>query len=225
MKPHFILYACRPEKFAQAIESIKDCLDYTIVIDNRSEFDRVCSPQEATPHKITVRKPEVALGVSQGLNLCMYIARDMGAPWFSYMHDDCEVVGDGLTRLRATARELFAASSPPAMVLTRSENEVERGGNHQGPCDVLCAYNVEACLSIGGYDWLSFPDYHADLDLYTRLNMAGYQNVQVDVTVRHRDGDGATHRISEHRMRAHCAVDEAHRKLWQEMARERGIPV
>jgi hypothetical protein len=222
MNPHFILYACRPQVFARAIDSIADCLDFTIVLDNRSAFDHVCSPQEATPHKIKVRRPEVALGVSQALTLCMYIARDMGAPWFSYMHDDCQVIGDGLARLRVGAEHVFTEHPKTAMLLTKSENEVERAGNYMGPCDVLCAYNVAACLAVGGYDWLSFPDYHGDMDLYTRLNAAGYVNKQIDVTVRHMDGGGASHRISEHRMRAHSAVDEAHRKLWYEIAKERG---
>ena len=222
MIPHFIIYTSRPKTFAAAIESVSDFLDETIVLDNRSEFDRdVPSPQEATDYEITVRKVEVALGISQAITLCMYHAREMGAPWFSYMHDDCVVIDEGLERMRTFAEGAFTSPNV-AMVLTKSHNEVERGGNHIGPSDVMCCFDVAACLHVGGYDWISFPDYHGDLDLYSRLALAGYKTIQSGVTVEHRDIDGATHRASAHRMRAHEAYDEAGRQLWFRLAAERG---
>ncbi len=213
--PHYVVYTNSPGPFKRAMDSIQPYLMRTIVIDNRALFDESPAPQELLPYKVRVYKPDCALYIAQVLTMLITMTQEMGHPWFTWMHDDC-VMPEGVQDQFYQRVEQIDADDPNWSVIFTT--------TVQGQSDVFCAYHVAPCLVVQGYDWLSFPSYHADAHFYGRLKKAGFDQYQTNLFVEHSKNNDRTLNTSALRFRAHCAYDEASRKLWYEIREKEGLP-
>jgi hypothetical protein len=213
--PHYVVYTNSPGPFKRAMASIEKQWARTIVIDNRALFDESLPPQELVPG-VRVYKPDCALYIAQVLTMLITMTQAMGHSYFTWMHDDADVPEGAFEGLLDFV-EAKNSEEPDrwSIIFTRTEG---------GQADVLCAYNVGPCLTVGGYDWLSFPSYHADAHFYGRLKKAGFEQYQTNILVGHSKNNDRTLNTSDRRFRAHGAYDEASRKFWYSEKEREGLP-
>ncbi len=214
--PHYVVYTNSPGPFVRAMATIQDHLHHTIVIDNRALFDESPAPQELVPYHVRVYKPDCALYIAQVLTMLMTKTAEMGHSYFTWMHDDAVIPPGAFDALLAFVEEKNRTEPQRwSVVFTRTEG---------GQSDVFCAYNIGPCLALKGYDWLSFPSYHADAHFYGRLKKAGYDQYHSDILVGHSPLNDRTLNTSKQRFDAHEAYDEASRKLWYKLRDRDGLP-
>ncbi len=213
--PHYVLYTNSPGPFKRAMESIRDYWQRTIVIDNRALFDEAPPPRELVHGEFAVYKPDCALYIAQALTMLITKTHEMGFEWFTWMHDDCVMPPGVQATFYERLAEIDGKDPNWSVIFTTTV---------QGQSDVFCAYHIGPCLAVQGYDWLSFPSYHADAHFYGRLKKAGFDQYQTMLYVEHSKNNDRTLNTSELRFRAHCAYDEASRKLWYEIREKEKLP-
>jgi hypothetical protein len=138
-----------------------------------------------------------------------------GHEWFTWMHDDAEIPPGIFEQLLAYVHAKNVGGVNWSIIFTRTLG---------GQSDVFCAYRIAPCLAVKGYDWLSFPSYHADAHFYGRLAKAGYPQFQSDLLVGHSPLNDRTLNTSSLRFQAHEAYDESSRKLWYKIRERDGLP-
>jgi hypothetical protein len=212
--PHYVVYTNSPGRLKVACASIEQYRNRTIIIDNRALFDEASPPEELVPGW-RVYKPDCALYISQVLTMLITKTHEMGHKWFTWMHDDCIVPPGIQAQFYERLAQIDAQDPDWSVIFTTTVG---------GQADVFCAYNVGPCLAVQGYDWLSFPSYHADAHFYGRLTKAGFAQYQTNLVVEHSKNNDRTLNTSDLRFRAHCAYDEAGRKFWYEERQRLGLP-
>ena len=160
---HYIPYVNNPELLIKSYNSAR-FHDDVVILDNRGAFYKEKDPKEFIRplhrgHKI--RKLDISLTTAQIMNYMLIDSYKRGDKFFTWQHGDIEYSPDVLLDFRRYVLDLV--STDWGIIYTHH--------------DLLSAYNVEALMSINGWDALSFPYYFLDNDIAARLNKAGYKLV------------------------------------------------
>ena len=171
---HFISYVNCPELFIKAVTStaLLSTKGIGVIFDNRSDMS-LPSPMEVLDsaglkgfqyEEFCFIRPDVPLTTAQVMNFMVSISSSLGKDFFTWIHSDGEV----------TCAPTFLVDE----ARSRVENN-EKWGALFTQYDVFCAFNVQACLAAGEWDWLRFPFYFLDNDYYRRLREAGYPTIDI----------------------------------------------
>ena len=160
---HYIPYVNSPELLIKSYESARFYND-VIILDNRGVFSKQEDPRKFIRplhrgHKI--RKLDISLTTAQIMNYMLIDSFKRGDKFFTWQHGDVEYSPDVFLDFRWYVMNLV--STDWGIIYTHH--------------DLLAAYNVEALMSINGWDALSFPYYFLDNDIAARLHKAGYKMV------------------------------------------------
>ena len=169
---HYIPYVNNPELLIKSYNSARFHND-VVILDNRGAFSKEEDPRKfISPlrrgHKI--RKLDVSLTTAQIMNYMLLDSFKKGDKFFTWQHGDIEYSPDVLLDFLMYVR--YLVSTDWGIIYTHH--------------DLLAAYNVEALMSVNGWDALSFPYYFLDNDIASRLSKAGYKliiyNTQSEIT-------------------------------------------
>jgi hypothetical protein len=193
---------------------------FTTIIDNREQSKECDADLAKIAPGIQVYNPPVPLTTAQTMNLMLRLAVEHRLPFFTWQHLDAVCLADTSQGIPALARELLARGEPWGAILTRSElaRPVELDGKiyRAIATDAFSAYNTQALLTIGGWDWLRFPYYVLDSDLHIRLERSGYPVITTEFQVDHLCFS-QTLRSSPER----SVLAEAHWPLWRQLFSEK----
>ena len=143
----------------KAVRSVKPYLYNEYIIFNNSEQEIPHIIYAETPFKILT--PESRKSFMETQNIMRQYAIDNGFDYYSFMHNDGQIVDDTDVRL-----------------VNYVENINEKWGIVFTYYDVLCAFNTEAVKNIGLWGDENWPEqssgYFLDCDYYRRLEQAGY---------------------------------------------------
>lgn len=118
---------------------------------------------------LTPWTPITPLTFAQSMNVARQYALETGAPWYAFLHNDAEVVGD-----------LAAALAGPMAMHMQTASWGALFTNY----DAFAVFNPVAMRAVGPWDE-NIPWYYCDNDMYRRLTLAGYPIHRVDLAVRH----------------------------------------
>jgi GT2 family glycosyltransferase len=164
--PLYIPFLNRPDLLDLAVRSAyKSGVDATII--NNSSDDNT----KGSCDWLTIIRPPVPLTFAQSQNWMLRMAEDRQAPFYLFCHSDAEA-GEG------TVQKLIEL----AQSLT---NEGRKWGVIFTNYDALAAFNTEAFREVGGWD-TELSWYHSDIDMYRRLELAGYELVKSNLPVKHK---------------------------------------
>lgn len=220
--PHFVPFVTGQHLLIRAMKSAESHAHRIILIDNRDNFGNEPRPQSYLPFDVECWKPQTALNHSQMMTWLAFECRRLGYPFFTWMHHDCEVVEDSLSKLLQTAYIARDTGERWGVLLTRDPSRVAADGawNH---VDVMSAINIEAVFDVKGWDWVRFPDYYSDYDFYGRLRKAGWSVRQTGFNIVHQNGGSTTVKADQNRAEVNKATWAARGALWELRRRELGL--
>lgn len=157
---HYIPYVNAPELLKNSYHSARFMRDVTI-LDNRGLFTVADDPKAhfklRRGHRL--RRIDVSLTTAQIMNYMLIESHKRGDKYFTWQHGDVEY-----------SPELGRDFEDYIYNLKRTD-----WGIIYTDHDLVAAYNVEALMSIYGWDQYSFPYYFLDNDIACRLDYAGYK--------------------------------------------------
>ncbi len=161
MIPIFIPYVNRPDLLERAVASVGRINEaQTLVLNNSGSELKI----------LYSRTPPVPLTFAQTQNWMLAIAEELNAPFYLFMHNDAEAVGDTVQRLVAMANAFTIQKRKWGVIFTAY--------------DALAAFNTAAFREVGGWDQF-LEWYHSDNDMYRRLRLAGYETIDSNLPVNH----------------------------------------
>lgn len=147
-----------------------------ILIDNSD--GQLGDRYKGTPH-VSVFTPPIPLMFTQMSNLEYRMTAAFGKKYYIHMHSDAEFPSSRIDDLVNVARKADDESRRWLVAFTLY--------------DILCIYNVDAMMNLGGYDSHMFRFYHSDLDLWYRAKLAGYERIEAGgESVVHNGGGSVT---------------------------------
>ena len=159
----FISYVNGPDLLLDAYNSYKKYFDVRIL--NNS-----LSPLGEEYEKAEVTNMRVSLTTGQSFNWFRSVAMEEEMKYFFWSHHDCIVTPEQVERTKDYVQSL----------------EDPKWGMVFTAYDVFCAFNTQALREVGGWDTLRFQYYSGDVDLYRRLEEAGWNKHDIG-------GEGVTH--------------------------------
>ncbi|WP_338134391.1 glycosyltransferase family 2 protein [Cohnella candidum] len=175
-------YVNRPDLLYRAVHSVKPCWKHAVIIDNsESEFFR---REPFFSERLTVYEPPVPLRYPQMMNLMQKWGKEKGCDVILFFHSDAEVHPGTVEQFLSELETMKAEGRKWGVAFTNY--------------DVLVAYNMEAVREVGQWDTV-FYDYHADIDYYRRLQLAGYEIVYTSLGVTHCNGGSNTSKSDTYR--------------------------
>ncbi len=150
-------------------EAVASTEPYPVTIIDNSDGklgDRYNDP------RIEIYRPPVPLHFTQTMNLEFKLAKDRGAQYCIHLHSDAKFPAERIADIAEKARKADADGKKWLIGYTLY--------------DILCIYNVESALAVGGYDWLISNFYHADNHLWRKARLLGYELLEFG-------GDGVVH--------------------------------
>lgn len=188
----------------------------TTIIDNRDRPDERGVDLAEIVGEVAVYTPPVPLTTAQTMNLMFRLSAEQGLPYFTWQHLDAVCLADTAERLPDLAHDLLARGEPWGVLLTRSAlarpHQLDGVTYRAIATDSFAAFNTAALRAVGGWDWVRFPFYVLDSDLYVRLQRAGFPVVHTELPVDH-VRFSQTLRADPER----DAVAEAHWPLWRQL--------
>lgn len=163
MIPLFIPYVNRPDLLEKALASVSGCNQTQSLVINNS------GSELPLLYQLT---PSVPLTFAQTQNWMIAMAGELNALFYLFCHSDAEAVGDTVQRLVAMANAYTIQKKKWGAIFTAY--------------DALAAFNTEAMREIGGWDPL-LPWYFADNNTYRKLRLAGYELIESNLPVKHKN--------------------------------------
>ncbi len=160
----------RADLLHQCIESAKELADDLTVIDNSEDGWVSNSYHHGNGVQHFIYTPAVPMTFTQSMNFEFKDTVAKGKKFCVHMHSDAVIPEGAITKLLEAARLV--------------ESQGRKWGVIYTLYDVLCVYNPEAYLDIGGYD-TNFAAYFSDQDWYHRLDLAGYERIDTGIEVGH----------------------------------------
>ena len=154
----------RPDLLQQAVTNAWEVWDDLTVIDNSVEGMVV------EPESIKVHRGLVPMSYTQSMNWGFADTLRKGKKFCLHMHSDSIVPEGAIEKLMSRVREIDGSGKKWGVVYTYY--------------DVLCVFNAEAAVEIGGFD-TNFHAYYSDNDFYHRMELAGYERFNTEHNVGH----------------------------------------
>lgn len=163
--PIFIPYVNRLDLLRKAVGSVP-------LSPERWQVEVINNSGSPLPEDICAGdcNPPVPLTAAQSLSWMQIMARDWPSPFYLWMHNDAEAVGDTVERLVSMAEMYTSQRRRWAVIFTNY--------------DALAAYNTEAFEEVGPWDTF-LEQYCTDNDMYRRLRLAGYEMIDSGLPVNH----------------------------------------
>ncbi len=157
---HFIPFVNNYSLLEKAYNSCRTFTGSVIILDNRDIITDERNPIElGISENHSIIKMPVPLSTAQMMNYILFFAHSAGESHFTWQHSDAYYSPECLTKLWFNVESI----------------EDKNWGVIHTHYDILCAYNTQALMSIGGWDYIRFPWYFLDNDIHIRLEKAGYQ--------------------------------------------------
>ncbi len=167
--PLFIFHTNRGDLTEKAYLSVCEHFNVTI-IDNSGTNEIINS----FPYVAHVYVPPIPFNFQQSHNLILKWAQQNNYPWYFWMHNDAQSVGDTAQRL-----------------IEYVEGLTDKWGTVFTYYDCFCAFNTEAMTTVNGWSVL-FPQYFGDCHLYRKLRLAGYPTLDTGFPCSHYNGTDAS---------------------------------
>lgn len=152
----------------KAVKSIKPHLYDEYFIFNNSNNIIPEHIYNNTPFKVW--NPIRRMTFTETQNIMMNYAIDNNFDYYSFMHNDCEVIDDADIRLIEYANKLVSENNNWGIIFTHY--------------DVLCVFNTNAVKNVGiwGDDKWPFQQsgYYLDVDYYRRIKLHNYEIHQLE---------------------------------------------
>lgn len=217
MTPHYVVFVNGYDLLEKALASLQAIRESIVIVDNRDIFTQQPSP----PLGYQTFKPEFPLCQAQLLTLLALRCQRDGFEWFTWSHHDAASIDGTIERLRLTADSACKALVNWGLIFTYDPGKPQHGPwNH---VDAMCAVNVNAVLSQGGWAWYRFPDYFSDYDLYGKLRKAGYEMIQSGLPIDHMNGGSTTAAADGDRSLVKERRWQSYMQLWADRKAELGI--
>lgn len=185
---HFIPHVNRIDLTSIALNSVKNILDRTIVIDNshNSELSTLSSKK----NKFHILTPPVPLTTAQTFNLMRRIAIEQNLDFITFMHNDCEVLTqNGDLMLIDCAKNLFSNNTNNIGFIHYNNTISDKRMND----DLFCAYKTDMLKNVGEWDWICFPFYFLDTDYFARMNEKEWKTFTIEnLECKHQSGSSST---------------------------------
>lgn len=185
---HFIPHVNRIDLTSIALNSVKNILHKTIVIDNSN--DSSLSNFISKNNSFHILKPPVPLNTAQTFNLMRKIALEKKLDFITFMHNDCEVLTNyGDLMLVDCAMTLFSDNTNKIGFINYNNLSSDKQMND----DLFCAYRTDMLKDVGEWDWLCFPFYFLDNDYFKRMNQKGWKTFTIEnLTCKHHSDAAST---------------------------------
>jgi hypothetical protein len=163
---HYIPYVNSPELLIKSYESAA-LIPEVVILDNRGLFTNQPDPKSFIKllDGHTIMRLEVSLTTAQIMNFMTIETFKKKEKFFSWQHGDVEYnpkVGIEFCNYVNSLK-----NTDWGIIYTHH--------------DLLAAYNVDAIISIYGWDQVSFPYYFLDNDIASRLDKSDYKLVIYDL--------------------------------------------
>ena len=215
MNPHYVVFVNGYDLLEKALASLQAIRESIIVVDNRDIFTQ----QPPPPLGYQTFKPEFPLCQAQLLTLLALRCQRDGFEWFTWSHhDSVSLFHEGETTI-VKLRNLARHATNWGLIFTRYY-ACPDPWNH---VDTMCAVNVNAVLSQGGWAWYRFPDYYSDYDLYGKLRKAGFEMIQSGLPIDHLQGGSMTAKVDGDRALVKERRWQSYMQLWADRKAELGI--
>jgi len=185
---HFIPHVNRIDLTSIALNSVKNILDRTIVIDN--SYNSELSTLSSQKNKFHILSPPVPLTTAQTFNLMRKIAIEQNLDFITFMHNDCEVLTqNGDLMLIDCAKNLFSDNTNNIGFIRYNNTISDKRMND----DLFCAYKTDMLKNVGEWDWICFPFYFLDTDYFTRMNEKEWKTFTIEnLECKHHSGSSST---------------------------------
>lgn len=168
-------YVNRIDLLKKAIESIQPFWANTFIMDNSNHRD--LRHGESFPTNVKIFEPPVPFTLSQTMNLLHRLGAEQRCDVIMFMHNDAEADA-------GTAENFLSA-------IEKMQREGRRWGVAFTNYHTLAAYNMKAIKEVGPWDTV-LPHYFSDCDYFTRLRLAGYEQVWTGLNVIHHNNGAST---------------------------------
>ena len=156
----------RPDLLRKAVDSIKEFWPVLTIVDNSPES--FVKAEEFTG--ATVFSPIIPLTFTQSHNFFFKDAKERGAKFIIWMHNDAEAVDGGHLKLLELARRYTAEGRKWGLIWTNY--------------DSIAAVNLAMIDDVGGYDTV-FPKYFCDNDHTRRMQLTGWETISSGIHSNH----------------------------------------
>lgn len=155
----FCPYVNRPDLLARVVSSTAEAGVKLHIINNSDD-------KNLEAHPALIINPPVPLSFTQSMNFEFLLTKEFGKKYCVHMHSDAVVPPEAFAQLLEYARRMDIEGRRWMILYTLY--------------DVLCCYNVDAVLEVGGYD-TNFAAYFSDNDLWQRAKVAGFECINTDI--------------------------------------------
>lgn len=201
---HFIAHVNRLDLTIKCLKSCKNLWANTIIVDNSSTPSVKESIRKNTGFDFNVIIPSVPLNTAQTYNLFTKIASEKHCDFFTYIHNDAEIVTKNGDLILIEKANNLLLNNRIGMIAYKSGND-----------DLFCAYKTEAVLDIGGWDDICFPFYYLDIDFIDRLIFHQWQiHYMEEIEVLHHNDASSTIKSDNRRFAATALCMSSWHKLY-----------